>query len=106
MKAYNYLRILIATLYVFVMISEIYNSFVDKETYERVYVGEYFYSIYANLSIFRLLSLMFISLAIIYIYLVSLHLKKMNNNKLSVCLIIIDVVFIVSYTCIHCNSWY
>jgi hypothetical protein len=90
-----------------VNISEIYDSFIDKETYERVYVGEYFYSIYANISMFRLFASLFIFLSAIYIYFVVLHLNKLKNNKiLSVSLIITDILFVVCRVVVFVNPWY
>jgi hypothetical protein len=106
-NAYNYVRILIAILYAFIMISDIYSSFIDEKTYERVYVGEYFYSMYANINMYRLLSVIYIILSIIYFYLVILHLNKLKDNKmLSVGLIITDILFILCRIIIFLNPWY
>lgn len=104
---YNCLRGLVAVLYIFIIASEIYNSFINKESYEMVYIGEYFYSIYANLSVFRLCYSIFIVLAIIYICLILLHLSKLRHNKtLSVCLIITDILYVVLHIYIIYNPWY
>jgi len=104
---YNYIRILIATLYVFTIATDIHNSFLDPETYERVYVGEYFYSIYASISMFRLLSFIFIVLSAIYICLVILHLNKLKDNKiLSISLVTTDIFFVAWRVFVFLNPWY
>lgn len=106
-KIYNYIRILVAILYVFAVITDIYDSFIDEETYERVYVGEYFYSMYTSIGMFRVLSFIFVVLSAIYIYSVVLHLNKLKNNRaLSIGLIITDILFVVWRIFIFLNPWY
>ena len=106
-RIYNYIRILIAILYLLIKISDIYGSFIDTETYERVYIGEYFYSIYASIGMYRLLSFTFVVLSAIYIYLVVLHLNKLKNNQvLLVGLIIIDILFVAWRIFVFLNPWY
>jgi hypothetical protein len=104
---YNCIRILIAILYVFMITSDIYDSFINEETYEKVYVGEYFYSIYASINMYRLLSVIFVILAVIYVYLVVLHLNRLKDNKvLFISLIITDILFILYRVFVFLNPWY
>ena len=106
-RIYDYIRILVAILYVFMIATDIYGSFIDADTYEKVYVGNYFYSMYASIGAFRLISFTFVILSAIYIYLVVLHLNKLKNNKiLSISLIIIDFLFVASRVFVFFNPWY
>ena len=106
-RIYNYIRISISILYVLIGVTDIYGSFIDKETYERVYVGEYFYSMYASINMFRILSFIFIVLSAIYIYSVVLHISKLRDNKtLSVSLIITDILFVTYRVFVFLNTWY
>jgi hypothetical protein len=106
-NTYNCIRIFIAILYMFMIISDIYDSFIDEETYEKVYVGEYFYSMYASINMYRLLSVIFVILSAIYIYSVVLHLNKLKGNKiLSVSLVITDILFVIFRVFLFNNPWY
>lgn len=96
-----------AILHIFINISEIYASYIDEETYEKVYVGNYFYSMYASISMFRLISFIFVIFSVIYIYSVILHLRKLKDNiLLSVSLMITDILFVACRVFVFLNPWY
>jgi hypothetical protein len=106
-QLYNFLRIIIVLFYICIKGYELYNSIVFTDTYENVYVGEYLFSIYPNIQVFRLFTLSSIVFAIFYAYSVYLYQTKHYKSKLlPIILIITDILFVILNLVCFFNPWY